>query len=47
VRWVALRLLDGDPSIVEAVRSGTLAHDQLPQVPTLTQEAPLPEAIAV
>jgi ferrous iron transport protein B len=23
-RWVALRLLDGDPSIVEAVRTGTL-----------------------
>ncbi len=47
-RWVALRLLDGDASIEEAVRNGTLAGQLVPpQVSSYTQEAPLPEAVAL
>ena len=33
-RWVALRLLDGDPRIVDAVRSGELATLAAPQMET-------------
>ncbi len=40
-RWVALRLLEGDPRIIEAVRSGELA-----ELGQTEKSAPAPDAVA-
>ncbi|MCA2005345.1 MAG: iron transporter FeoB, partial [Ignavibacterium sp.] len=37
-RWVALRLLEGDQNIIDAVRSGELGNINLTKIPEADKE---------